>query len=283
MEFLPTDNESDSTRNSIFSNIKNYSQNDLISLINKEKAFFDNIDINELKLFNKNIFVNISVKTLNNLTKEGIEKLVKAQKIQYLNKELLNYINKDLFPVLSNEFFRQITDNQFYSAKKKIVKDLVKLRLIDKFNKRILKYFYKVYFNDFEDIKVIVYLLSKSGKNFEYLTIDNFIYLKKFIGKKEMDYFLDKLRKFHFSDEEDNNINTSFHKGILNYNDILNNDEKAIIHDEIKYRIDNYLSDGDNYDLLKDYCIKCCSKEEDKEVMIKTLKDILNNPTFYIY
>ena len=157
-----------------------------------------------------------------------------------------------------------------------------KLRKIHNFNKTVLKEFYKAYFNRFDDIKVIVYLLSKSGKDFEYLTIDNFIYLKKFIGHKELDFFLDKLRKFRFS-EEDNCINTSFHKGILNYNDVINEKEKAIIHDEIKYRIDNFLSDGDSYDLLKDYCIKCCDKKDDREVMLKTLKDILNNPTFNIY
>ena len=90
------------------------------------------------------------------------------------------------------------------------------------------------------------------------------------------------MRKFHFLDE-DNNINTSFHKGILNYNDIIKEKDKAIVHDQIKYRIDNFLSDGDSYDLLKDYCIRCCEKVEDREVMIKTLKDILNNPTLNIY
>ena len=282
MEFLNTDNENDSTRNSIYSSIKNYSQDDLISLINKEKTFFDNININELKLLNNKLFYKISENTLRNLTKEGIENLVKAQKIQYLNKNLLNFISKDLFLVLSNEFFKQITINQFYAAQKKVIIHLGKLRKIHNFNKTVLKDFYKLYFTSFDDIKVIVYLLSKSGKDFEYLTIDNFIYLKKFIGQKELDYFLDKLRKFHFSDE-DNNINTSFHKGILNYNDIINEKEKAIKHEEIKYRIDNFLSDGDSYDLLKDYCINCCEKVEDREVMIKTLKDLLNNPTFNIY
>ena len=50
MKFSNNDNENDSTTNSIFSNIKNYSEKDLISLIHKEKTFFDNVDINELKL-----------------------------------------------------------------------------------------------------------------------------------------------------------------------------------------------------------------------------------------
>ena len=282
MEFLTNENENDSTKSSIYSNINNYSQDDLISIISQEKTFFDNIDINELKLLKKNIFGKLSRKTLKNLTKEGIENLVQAKKIQYLDKNLLNSINKDLFPHLSNDFFNQITVNQFCFAKKEIICNLVKLRKIHTFNKTNFKYFYKEYFNSFDDIKTIVYLLSKAGKDFEYLTIDNYIFLKKFIGKKEMDHYLDKLRKFHFSDEE-YNLNTSFHKGILNYNDILNDNEKPIIHDEIKYRIDNFLSDGESYGLLKDYCIKCCNKEKDREVMIKTLKDILNIPTYNIY
>ena len=139
MEFLTTDIENDSTRNSIYSSIKDYSQDDLISLINKENTFFDNININELKLLNKNIFYKISENTLRNLTKEGIENLVKAQKIQYLNKNLLNFIRKDLFLVLSNEFFKQITINQFYAAKNKVIIDLGKLRKIHNFNKTVLK------------------------------------------------------------------------------------------------------------------------------------------------
>ena len=189
MEFESINNENDSIKNSIYSSINNYSQDDLISLINNEKIFFDNININELKLLNNNIFYKISENTLKNLTKEGIENLVKAKKIQYLNKNLLNFIRKDLFHVLSNDFFKQITINQFYSAKKKVIIDLGKIRKIHNFNKTVLKDFYKEYFNSFEDIKVIVYLLAKSGKNFECLTIDDFTYLKKFIGQKDLDFF----------------------------------------------------------------------------------------------
>ena len=56
MEFPNNDNETDSTTNSFFENIKNFFENDLICLINKEKTFIDKIDINGLKLFNNNIF-----------------------------------------------------------------------------------------------------------------------------------------------------------------------------------------------------------------------------------
>ena len=78
MEFPNNDNENDSTTNSIFTNIKNLSEKDLISLINEEKTFFDKIDINELKLLNNNIFSQISENALKNLSKEGIEKLVQV-------------------------------------------------------------------------------------------------------------------------------------------------------------------------------------------------------------
>jgi len=78
MEFPDNDNENDSTTNSIFTNIKNLSEKDLISLINEEKTFFDKIDINELKLLNNNIFSQISENALKNLSKEGIEKLVQV-------------------------------------------------------------------------------------------------------------------------------------------------------------------------------------------------------------
>jgi len=283
MEFPSNDNENDSTTNSIILNINNLSEKDLISIINKEKTFFDNIDINGLKLLNNNIFSQISENALKNLTKEGIEKLVQVEKIQYLNNNILKYIKKELFSELKNEFYNQITFKQFHSANKNIINNLVVLRKIHNLNKTILKDFYKTYFNNFDDAETIAYLLKNSGKGFEYLTIDNYIHLKDLIGKKEMDPFLERLRKFHFSDEEDNKINTSFHKGILNYNDILDCNEIVIIYDEIKYRIDNYLSDGDSYDLLKNYCIKCCEKEKDREVMMTTLKDILNNPTYNIY
>ena len=266
------------------SNIQDYSKEYLISLINKEKTFFDNIDINALKLFDKKIFNSISEDIINNLTKESIEKLTTAEKIQYFNDNFLNFINKQLFAILSNSFFKQINNRQIHCAKKKIIDELLKVRKIHNFNKEVLKKYYKEYFNQIKEIKDIKYLLSKAGKNFEYLTIDNFIYLENVIGKyEELDYFLDKLKKFRFYDENEN-INTSYHKGVLSYNDIINDENIIIKNDEIKYRIDNYLSDcdNDNYILLKNYCIKCCDKDKDREIMIETLKEIINYPTINI-
>ena len=86
------------------------------------------------------------------------------------------------------------------------------MKKIDTFIETILKYFYKKYFNNFNDANTIHYLLSKSGKGFKYLTIDNYIHLKDFIGKKEIDRFLEQLKKFDFYDEKDNKINTYFIK-----------------------------------------------------------------------
>ena len=72
MEFLINDYaKDDSIKKNISLNIKNYSEKDLISLINKERTF-DNIDINDLKLLNNNIFKRMSNDAINNLTKEGI-------------------------------------------------------------------------------------------------------------------------------------------------------------------------------------------------------------------
>ena len=60
MEFLINDYaKDDSIKKNISLNIKNYSEKDLISLINKERTF-DNIDINDLKLLNNNIFKRMS-------------------------------------------------------------------------------------------------------------------------------------------------------------------------------------------------------------------------------
>ena len=38
----------------------------------------------------------------------------------------------------------------------------------------------------------------------------------------------------------------------------------VIKHDEIKSKIQNYLDDDDNYKLLKDYCLKCFEKDDDR-------------------
>ena len=72
MEFLINDYaKDDSIKKNISLNIKNYSEKDLISLINKERTF-DNIDINDLKLLNNNIFKRMSNEAINNFTQEGI-------------------------------------------------------------------------------------------------------------------------------------------------------------------------------------------------------------------
>ena len=137
------------------SNIKDYSKEYLISLINKEKTFFDNIDINALKLFDKKIFNSISEDIINNLTKENIEKLTKAEKIQYFNDNFLNFINKQLFAILSNSFFKQINNRQIHCAKKKIIDELLKVRKIHNFNKEVLKKYYKEYFNYLKQVKIL--------------------------------------------------------------------------------------------------------------------------------
>ena len=266
-------------------NIKDYSNEYLFSLIKSEKTFFDHISPDALKLFDKKLIQKLSKDNIKDFTKDNIEKFAKSEKIPFLNKEFLNFINKNIFPSLSDSFFSQINENQFISAKNKIIHNLIKIKKIHYFKKSVLKIFYKEYFNKVEDIKEILYLLSKAGEKFEYLTIDNFIYLENFIGKDErLDYFLDKLKKFRFIDEEED-INTSFHKGILNFKDIIDDSDIIIKNEEIKERIDYILIDGDyeSYQFLKDYCIKCCEKDNNKEVMINILNDLLKKPSFTIF
>ena len=264
-------------------NIKDYPKTKLISLIKKEKDFFYYIDINSLKLLDNEVIKSLSEKNINDLKRESLEKLASAEKIQYLADNFLNKINPSLLSGLSQNFFNQISIHQFEVAKKKVITNLVKYRKIDNLNKSNIKHFYKKYFNSFKELKDIKYLLAKSGKKFEYLTVDNFIHLGKFIGKtEELDHFFEKLKKYHFHEEE-SNINTKFHKGIIDRKDLVNDDMMVIKHEEIRERINNFLTDGESYELLKDYCINCCEKEEDRKLSINVLNEILNSPTFNIF
>ena len=56
----------------------------------------------------------------------------------------------------------------------------------------------------------------------------------------------------------------------------------VIKHDEIKSKIQNYLED-DNYKLLKDYCLKCFEKDDDRIISINALNEALNYPTYNIF
>ena len=92
------------------------------------------------------------------------------------------------------------------------------------------------------------------------------------------------MKKFRFINEEDD-INTSYHDGILNFNDIIDDSDIIINNEEIKERIDYILIDGDNesYQFLKDFCFKCCEKDNDKEAMINILSDLLKISSFTIF
>ena len=280
------DNESETVRQIkeiTPSNIKDYPKSQLIDLINKEKEFFYYIDINSLKLLDSEVIKSLSKTKIKDLTRESLEKLASAEKIQYLTDNFLNQINPSLLPELSKNFFNQISIKQFKAAKKEVIKNLVKCRKIEKLNKSNIKLFYQKHFNSFKELKDIKYLLAKSGKKFEYLTPDNFIHLGQFIGNtEELDYFLEKLRKYHFHDEE-SNININFHKGIIDRKNSDDDDIMKVKHEEIRERINNFLSDFESYELLKEYCINCCEKEEDRELSINVLYEILNSRTFNIF
>ena len=160
---------------------------------------------------------------------------------------------------------------------------MIRKRKIEYLNKKVLKYFYQNYFNKIDEEKDIIYLLSKSGENFEYLTSDNFIYLDRFIGRTDkLDHFLDKLKKFRFSDE-DNGENFYFNKGVLNYKEFINNDTMVVKNEEIKDKIQYFLSDGESYEIMKDYCIKCTHDEQNRQLAINTLKELLNETALDIF
>ena len=223
-------------------NLSDYPKEKLKSLIRKEPKFFDYIDINALKLFDFDVISSLSQEKIRNLTIEQLEKLASAEQIKNLNYNILNLIKLN---GLSDNFFKQITLNQFKSANFKAINNMVKLRKIDKLNELNIKSFYILFFNRIEDIKDIIYCLLKSGKNFEYITNDNFIHLVKYIGKdKKLDKILKKLTEFHYKEDE-NDINTSYYEGVLNFQDIIRNDTMVIKHDEIKSKIQNYLDDDE--------------------------------------
>ena len=264
-------------------NINKVLKKELINLINNEKYFFYFIDINALKLFDKDVIKSISSITICKLTNESLEKLTTAEKIEFLNNDFLNLIDISIFSNISDNFFNQIEINQFKNAKQKVVNELIRKRKIEHLNKKVLKYFYQNYFNKIDEEKDIIYLLSKSGENFEYLTSDNFIYLDRFIGRTDkLDHFLDKLKKFRFSDE-DNGENFYFNKGVLNYKEFINNDTMVVKNEEIKDKIQYFLSDGESYEIMKDYCIKCTHDEQNRQLAINTLKELLNETALDIF
>ena len=267
-------------------NIKDYTKEELISLIKKEKNhFFYFININSLKLLDNGIIKSIPKKIISNFTKEILEKLAEAEKIQYMDNKFLTNIDKSVLSQLSDKFFKKINIYQFENAGKDIILKLVTLRKIHHLDQSVIQLFYKKYFNMVKEDEDIKYLLTKSGKKFDYLTLDNFIYLDKFIGKtNKLDYFFEKLKKFRFSEKNENgDINTSFHKGVLDMNDFKDNEQKNIKHDEISEKIRYFLTDGEGYELLKDYCIKCLENEDNKQLAIQTLYEILNEPTYDIF
>ena len=272
-------------------NFKDYSNSQLISLIEKNNSkFFKNINLDVLRLIGNEVISSISKHTFKKLTKGDMEKLVQTGQIKYCDDKFLNYINPNLYETLSNKFFKSLKKSQFISLKneiliKRFIKDNKKIECL---NEEVLESFYKE--KSFMELKLdindISYLLnilkSKKKFKFNYLSIDNFNYLEKFIEKDEINDYLEELKKVKFSEEENNNINTHPQNDVLDRNDIKFEEETNII--DISKEI-NYYLDDDDYDSLKKFCIKCSQEENDREVVINTLKNILNNSSneFYEY
>ena len=251
-------------------------------LINKDNNknnsnLFENDDKN-CKISRSNI-----LKNLKNLdfTKGYLEQHAKKENIKNLDKNILNNIDKSILSKLSDNVFKQITKDQFKTAEMNVILNLVKLRKIHNLNDSILKIFFKKYFNSIQDIDDIKDLLSIIGKKRKYLTTDNFIHLGKFVGTTDkLDVFYEMLIKKRFFDEEEITY-SSYQPGILDKKEFSN--DETIEHDKIKENILNLLNDGESYELLKDYCIKCRDKEDDKQLSIQILSDILNESSYNIF
>lgn len=264
--------------------IKKCPNKELIRLMNKEQLFLDYIDIKALELFDKEVINCISTKIIFQLTQEQLEKLARAGKIQFLKTDFLNHIKVTILIKLPDYFFNQIDIIQFKKAEEKIVFELLKNRKIHNLKISVMKYFYKTYFNSIKEIEDIKYLLSNSGKNFEYLTPDNFIYLiSKFIGKtNELDSFFEDLKNYVYPDEN-NGVIINYGKGVLDFKEFIKSDIMVVKYEEIKERIKNFLDNSERYELLKDYCIKCLDNKYNKELAFNTLNEILKEPAYNIF
>ena len=262
-------------------NIKDYDNSKLINLINNEKnKFFENINPKVLKLINIEVIKSIQVKTFKSLSINNFNKLLQTEKIKYFPNDFLNSIKIDYYPNLQNKFYTNITVEQFSKAKDAVIKKWIEIHKISHLNKSVFKCFYERVQFEKLDINNIIYLLGelKKKKKYEYLTIDNFNSLQNYIGKNEkLNLYLEDLINRKFSDNKNNDIETTYRENILNENDIKINDNKEIKNENISKTIENYLN-NDYYFLLKDYCINCCENSENKKIMLESLKDILNYP-----
>ena len=146
-------------------NIKDYTKEELISLIKKEKNhFFYFININSLKLLDNGIIKSIPKEIISKFTKGIFEKLVEAEKIQYMDNKFLTYIDKSVLSKLSDKFFKKINIYQFENAGKDIILNLVTLRKIHHLDQSVIQLFYKKYFNKVKEDEDICGIFLKNSK-----------------------------------------------------------------------------------------------------------------------
>lgn len=271
-------NNSDSELNKVLEpfDVNKYNNGKLISLINSEKKnFFDKNKIEVIKLIQDEVFNHLDKKCLKDLTKENIEALVEADKIESLPNIFLNHINESIFKEISDKFYKKIKEEQITNANEKILKKLIELEKFIHLNAKSFKSFCQtIKFSnlDIQDISPILKVL-KERKKIHYITGINFISLGNFINNKEIDPYLKDLLKLHYIDNNPN-LDSFFYKNknlsILELSDIINEEKIIIKYDEISTKIENYLFNED-YELLKTYCIKCSRNVNYNEKMLNTL------------
>ena len=269
------------------SNIRKFNDQELIGLINRNNTFFfNNINEDALKVIKKEVFNRLKEECIKAMTIENLELLAKADKIQFLPDTFLKQINKPKFKQLSENFFMKINEKQIIKAGERVLKIFIEFKKYVYLNDEVLKCFcQEIPFSNLDSnhIGLIIGELDKRGK-LKYITGENFTYLENHIGSEELAPFLDKMKSIPYIDNK-RELNSFFFQNndsILEENDIKDEDKIIINTSKISSKIENYIN-SDNYELLKTYCIKCCSNVKNKDTMLNTLNSLLKYSKDNIY
>lgn len=270
-KIMNIDNENNKEKEPLF--INNLNQKEIISLINKQKDdFFDNINLEILKSINNEVFKSLSKECISDLSLQNLEILTKSSKIQFFPDFFLNKIKVSKLKDISNNFYEQIQETHIKKANEEVLKSLVKFDKFNYLNNITFEYFFKkIKFSELKekDIFSILKELNKR-KHLDYITGENFICLKNYIDKKEMEPYLYKLKTLHYIENNENKNLVFNKKSILDKNDIINEEKIVVKYEDIQSSIENFIS-NENYELLKTYCIKCSRNVNNNEKMLNSL------------
>ena len=271
------------------SNISKYDDNVLIQMINKTTyLFFDLINRDALKLIKKEVFAHLNRDCFNSLKKENLNLLAENDKVQYFSDNFLNHIRDNVLKNLSSKFFEKIKPEQIKMSIPHVIKILMNSNQFKYLENHTLKELCsKISFSDYGEEKIVqlIDILYNRGK-LSYITGENYISLEKLLDSNKMEKYLDKLKDVQYLDNKkklDNFFLKNRTESVLEEDDIkIDEDEIDVKNEEIKNRIDDYLS-IDNYNKLKVYCEKCCKDPNNKQTMLNYLYSILKCSKNNIY